>query len=371
MDKIQITIIGAGIIGLAIASELSNKYNDVIVIEKNDSFGQETSSRNSEVIHAGIYYPNDSLKLKLCIEGSKYLYEICEKALVPYKAIGKIIVATEDSELEDLELLFRRARLNGLSKLRLLDKKEIKRLEPNINAVAGIYSPDTGIIDSHSLMKYFINYAKSKGIEIVYRSKLTSLEKKPEGFVLGLEEDEYHYMSKIVINSAGLYSDKIASLAGINIDEVGYKLNLCKGDYFFYTNPSPVSRLIYPLPSDNCVSLGVHATLDLGSRLKFGPDHEYIELIDYKVDPNKKETFFNSAQKIIAKLEKDAIVPDMSGIRPKIQGLGDSFKDFIIKEETEYGLNGLINLIGIESPGLTSCIAIAKMVSKMVTNLIS
>lgn len=369
MEQVKITIIGAGLIGLAIAAELSNKYTDIFVLEKNDSFGQETSSRNSEVIHAGIYYPEDSLKLKLCIEGSKYLYETCEKGSIPFKRTGKMIVATEDSECEELESLFKQAKSNGLSELRLLDKKEIKKLEPDINAIEGIYSPRTGIIDTHSLMKYFVAMAKAEGVEIVYQTEVNLISKEPEGFVLGLKQDQYRFRSNIVINSAGLSSDKIASLAGIDIYSLGYKLNLCKGDYFYYAKPSPVSVLVYPLPSVNCVGLGVHATLDLGSRLRFGPDHEYIDRIDYRVDPEKAEKFYYAASKLIPDLEKDSLIPDMSGIRPKIQGPGDSFKDFVIKNESNLGLNGFINLVGIESPGLTACMAISKLVSKMVAEV--
>ncbi|MBN2372216.1 NAD(P)/FAD-dependent oxidoreductase [bacterium] len=369
MDKIGITIIGAGVVGLAIAAELSRKYTDIVIVEKNDSFGQETSSRNSEVIHAGIYYPVDSLKSKLCIEGLNYLYEICEKASIPHRRIGKLIIATEDSELEHLEMLFEKARSNGLSELRLLDKKEIQKLEPNTNAIAGIYSPKTGIVDSHSLMGYFVNVAKSAGAEIVYNSEVDLLAKENPAFVVGLKEDQYHYQSRIVINSAGLYSDKISSLAGLDIVRLKYRLHLCKGDYFCYAKASPVSMLIYPLPPETCVGLGVHATLDMGSRLRFGPDHKYIDKIDYKVDPEKAGQFYDAAIKIIPNLERDAMVPDMSGIRPKIQGPGDSFRDFIIKDESDRGLNGLIDLIGIESPGLTACVAIAKMVMKMVEDI--
>ncbi|MGA1824225.1 MAG: NAD(P)/FAD-dependent oxidoreductase [bacterium] len=366
MDKIRITIIGAGIIGLSIAAELSQKYEDILVLEKNDNFGQETSSRNSEVIHAGIYYPTGSLKHTLCIKGSDYLYELCKKESIPYKCLGKIIIATEDSELGNLEALFKRATVNGVIGLELLDQRWIRKLEAHTNAIAGIHSPRTGIVDSHSLMKYFVKKAKSGGVEIVYRSQVNVIRKMDRGFIIGVLDDNYQFMSDCVINSAGLFSDQVAALAGLDIERLGYKLHYCKGDYFAYAKPTPVRMLVYPLPGSHNVGLGVHATLDLGSRLRFGPDAEYSENeINYTVNPDKAESFYNAASKIIPNLERAAIIPDMAGIRPKLQGPQDSFRDFIIKEESEEGVRGLINLIGIESPGLTACVAIAKMVAKM------
>lgn len=370
MDEIKITIIGAGIIGLAIAAELSEKYNEIFVIERNDSFGQEISSRNSEIIHSGIYYPIDSLKFKLCREGANYLYETCEQSSVPFKRIGKIIIATEKSEIDHLERLFQNGLSNGLTELKLLDGQEIKKIEPNTNAIAGIFSPETGIIDSHALMKHFATKAKGRGAEIVYQSEVDFLAKEKGRFIIGLKQDAYRFISEIVINSAGLHSDMIASLIGMDIDKLGYRLHFCKGDYFAYTKQSPVSVLIYPLPDECFVGLGIHATLDMGLRLRFGPDNEYIDEINYKVDPKKKERFRIAAQKIIPNLDQESIIPDMSGIRPKIQGPEDTFKDFIIKNEFDLDLNGLINLIGIESPGLTSCIAIARMVSDLVADIL-
>ncbi|MGA1840615.1 MAG: NAD(P)/FAD-dependent oxidoreductase [bacterium] len=371
MDEVRITIIGAGVIGLSIAAELSKKFSDIFIIEKNDNFGQETSSRNSEIIHAGIYYPNDSLKFKLCREGSAYLYETCKKASIPCKQIGKIIIATEEAELSPLEKLFKKGKSNGLDELKLLDKNDIKKIEPGTNAIAGIYSPRTGIIDSHTLMKHFVTMAKSNGVEIVYQSEVNFLSKENGKFLIGLKQDEYLFKSKIVINCAGLFSDKIASLIGLDPDKLGYRIHFCKGDYFCYTKASPVSLLVYPLPDEFCTGLGIHATLDMGSRLRFGPDDEYVSEIDYKVDHNKADKFYKAAQKIVPGLERDSIVPDMSGIRPKIQGPNESFKDFIIKNESERDLNGFINLIGIESPGLTACMAIARMVSDMAATILN
>ncbi|MGA1875738.1 MAG: NAD(P)/FAD-dependent oxidoreductase [bacterium] len=371
MDKAEITIIGAGIVGLAVAAELSKRHSDIIVLERNDNFGLETSSRNSEVIHAGIYYPPGSLKQTLCLEGARHLYKICKKESIPHKRLGKIIIATHHSELSDLEALFKRATENGVPKVKLLEQREICKLEPHTKAIAGIYSPWTGIIDSHSLMKYFVKKTKATGVEIAYRSEVNYLCKEREGFVVGLKQDEYRFLSEVVINCAGLFSDRIAALAGLDIDRLGYRLHYCKGDYFSYAKPSPVSMLVYPLPRKDGQSLGVHAALEMGSRLRFGPDAEYVNEIHYQIQADKAESFYQAAQRIIPNLEKSAFLPDMSGIRPKLQGPHDSFRDFVIREESEAGLPGLINLIGIESPGLTSCVAMAKKVSQMVSRALA
>ena len=368
MDEIKITIIGAGVIGLSIAAELSNHHTDIMILEKNTHFGQETSSRNSEVIHAGIYYPGDSLKLRLCLEGADLLYELCDKASIPCKRLGKLIVATEPSELEALEDLFKNATARGARDLTILDRKEVHALEPHVEAFAGIYSPRTGIIDTHSLMKHLAGVARSRGVDIAYGSEVDVLQKTGNGFVVGVKQDNYRFLSKVVINCAGLFSDRIASLAGIDIDQKGYRLYLCKGNYFSYAKPSPVSRLVYPLPGSHY--LGIHATLDMGLRLRFGPDAEYVSKIDYQVRDDSAEKFYQAARKIIPCLERESVVPDMSGIRPKIQGPHDPFKDFIIREESDLGLNGLINLIGIESPGLTACQAVARMAADLVSEVI-
>ncbi|MGA1868891.1 MAG: NAD(P)/FAD-dependent oxidoreductase [bacterium] len=362
----RITIIGAGIIGLSIAAELSQTYEDILVLEKNDNFGQETSSRNSEVLHAGIYYPTGSLKHRLCVDGLEILYELCVRESIPHKRIGKIIIATDEAELEDVRSLFERARINGVKDIELLGQRDIRKRERNTNALAGLYSPRTGIIDSHSLMKYFIRKASSAGVDIVYGSEVNLVQKEDQGFIIGLKDDEYRFVSDLVVNCAGLFSDQVAALAGLDIDKCGYRLYYCKGDYFAYAKPSLVNMLVYPLPHEKKGGLGVHATLDLGSRLRFGPDAEYIDnKIHYAVNPDKTEVFYNAACKIIPNLEREALIPDMAGIRPKLQGPDDSFRDFIIKEESEKGVRGLINLIGIESPGLTACAAIARMVANM------
>jgi L-2-hydroxyglutarate oxidase LhgO len=370
MDEVKITIIGAGVVGLAIAAELSKNYDEVIVLEKHDKFGQETSSRNSEVIHSGIYYPHGSLKADLCVDGADQLYAICGQYSIPHKKSGKLIVATESSETHILEDLLRKGQRNNAKGIEILEGKDLLKIEPNTNAVSALYSPNTGIINSHSLMKHFYDAANSQGVLFSFNSEVELLDRDNSGYVVGIKQDRYRFRSKLIINCAGLSSDHIASLAGIDVDKSGYRLKLCKGSYFSYAKTSPVKILVYPVPHEELVGLGVHATLDLGNRLRFGPDAEYVDSVDYRVDIKKRDAFFEGALKIIPGLEKNAFIPDMAGIRPKLQGAGEKTRDFIITEETERGLPGFINLIGIESPGLTASPAIAKMVTKMVADFI-
>lgn len=360
------TIIGAGVIGLAIAAELSKKDKNIVVLEKNKGFGQETSSRNSEVIHSGVYYPLGSLKARLCVEGARLLYEICEKFSIPYKRLGKMIVATEVSELKPLEKLFQKGMKNNVSDLRILDKEEARKVEPHTNALAAIYSPCSGIIDSHSLMKHFFDFAKDNGAMFSFNSEVESLRKGNDGFVVGVKQEKYRFNSEVVINCAGLSSDYIAALAGIDIDKESYRLKLCKGTYFSYSKPSPVNTLVYPLPDDGLTGLGIHATLDLGGRLRFGPDVEYVDSLDYQVDIAKRNRFYAGASRIIPGLAKEAFAPDQAGIRPKLYGSDEEVRDFVISDEKDSGFKGLINLIGIESPGLTAAPAIARMVCGMI-----
>jgi L-2-hydroxyglutarate oxidase LhgO len=369
MDEVAITIIGAGVVGLAIAAELSKTYDGIVMLERHEKFGQETSSRNSEVVHSGIYYPKGSLKARLCVEGADMLYEYCENHSVPFDKPGKLIVAVDETEVPELLRCFNHGIENGVGGLRIIEKDEIASMEPLVNGHIAIYSQGTGIIDSHSLMKQLFNIAESQGVLFSFGSCVNFIERRGEGYVIGVENDEYKFFSRQVINSAGLFSDRIAGFAGIDIDSAGYRLRYCKGSYFSYAKASPVKRLVYPIPHQDLTGLGVHATLDLGGRLRFGPDTEYVESLDYTVDAKKKDVFYKGASKIIRGLEKDAFYPDMSGVRPKIKGEG--IKDFVIRHEFDRGLPGFINLIGIESPGLTSCLSIARYVEDLISEICS
>jgi len=371
MDEVRITIIGAGVVGLAIAAELSATCQDIVVIEKHDSYGQETSSRNSEVIHAGIYYPANSLKARLCVTSVAKLYRLCSENSIPHKRLGKLVVAADESEIPALRELFRKGTANGVDGLELIDGDEARGLEPGVNAVAALHSPNTGIVDSHSLMKFLYTKAEANGVMFAFDSEVDGIRVRDEGgYIIGISRQDYSFGSGVVINCAGLASDKIAAMAGIDIDEVDYRLHLCKGSYFSYSSRSPVKMLLYPVPHESMTSLGVHAVLDIGGRLRFGPDAEYVDCFDYKVDAAKYDAFFNGASRIIPGLDAESFAPDMAGIRPKLQGPGEPVRDFVIREESDKGLPGFINLIGIESPGLTASLSIAEMIKGIVADIL-
>ncbi len=365
MTDIDVLIVGAGVVGLAVASELSKKYS-VVIVERHSSFGQETSSRNSEVIHAGIHYPPGSLKAKLCVEGNRMLYNICKKNNIGFKKLGKFIVATNDEEIKMLEVLKERGERNGVEGLKFYERKDIKKIEPYVDAKLAIYSPSSGILDSHGLMKHFASVAESNGALFAYHSEVINIEKVRDGFKIkvknsGIEE----VTARILVNSAGLSSDKIAQMVGIDIDKAGYRLHFCKGDYFSW-NKRLLNHLIYPIPGK--FSIGIHAGLDLTGSIKFGPNAYFVDEINYNIESKKKE-FYNSIRKYLPSVKLDELSPAMSGIRPKLQRPDEDFRDFVISHESEKGLPGLINLIGIESPGLTASPAIAKCVSKMVDEI--
>lgn len=367
MDRVGITIVGAGVIGLSIAAELAQRHEDILVIERHETYGQEISSRNSEVVHAGIYYPEGSLKAVLCVEGARLLYEYCKAHSIPHKRTGKLIVAVDQSERAKLEELYRTGTGNGVEGLSLFEKEEVERREPRVKALSALYSENTSIVDVHSLMKQLYTRALSGGVLFSFGSELQLLDKREKGYLVGIKEDDYRFGSRIVINSAGLGADSVARLAGIDVEGSGYKLQYTKGSYFSYEKKSPVNTLVYPVPHEGLKGLGVHATLDLGGRLRFGPDAEYVEELDYTVDREKRDAFYEGASRMIHGLERDAFAPDMAGIRPKIKGEG--IKDFVISHEADKGFEGFINLIGIESPGLTASLAIGKHVAGMVRSI--
>ncbi len=368
MADAAITIIGGGVVGLAIAAELSATYSPVFLLERYEHYGQETSSRNSEVIHAGIYYPHNSLKATLCVEGRRLLYDICEKHDVPFKRITKIITATTEEEASTLKKLYDHGKGNGVE-LQMLSGKQVHALEPHIASVAGILSPTTGIISAHGLMDFYYHTAKAHGTELQMHCEVVGVEKRGGEYLISIKEDAgvSTFTSERVVNAAGLECDTIAQLAGIDIDTCGYRLEYAKGCYFALPGSyrNLISRLVYPVPPKE--SLGVHALMDLGGHIKFGPDIEYLadRRLDYSVDENKRHAFAESVRRILPMVKDEDLTPDMSGIRPKIQKKGGPVVDFIIKEESDKGLPGFINLIGIESPGLTASPAIAKHVQRL------
>ena len=368
MADVAVTIIGGGVVGLAVAAELAEAGTPVLLLERNANYGQETSSRNSEVIHAGIYYPAGSLKAMLCVEGRELLYALCRKHEIPHRKITKIITATTEGEISSLEEIRDHGRANG-APLEVLTADQIHALEPAIVSVGGLFSPTTGIISAHALMDYFAHAARDRGAIIQTRCTVTGIARRSADYEIEIAEGSTRstVSSEKVVNAAGLESDTIASLAGIDVDRAGYRLTYSKGCYFALPSSFSklVSRLVYPVPTVH--SLGVHALVDLGGRLKFGPDAEYLHsrTLDYRVGEERRSLFAASVRRILPSIRDEDLTPDMCGIRPKLQREEDSFKDFVIHEESDRGLPGFVNLIGIESPGLTASPAIARMVKKL------
>jgi L-2-hydroxyglutarate oxidase LhgO len=364
-SEVDIIIIGAGVVGLAIAAEVSRTCKNVFVFEKNRTYGLETSSRNSEVIHAGMYYPETSFKAKFCVSGNQLLYEFCKKHNINHKQSGKLIVAADDSETKEVERLYHQGIRNGISGLKMLTREDIKKLEPNVNAVAALLSPSTGVVDSYYLLQSFFSCAQGNGAGFIFGAEVIGIRKNAHGYEVTIQDRKeiYSVTGRVVINAAGLFSDRVAQMAGIDIEKAGYKLHYCKGEYF---SLSPkigrlVNRLVYPVPEQ--AGVGVHVTLSTDGRMRLGPNVKYTDTIDYSIDENDKAEFFRAAQRYLPSIALDDLAPDFAGIRPKLQGQGQGFRDYIIRDETDKGLPGLINLIGIESPGLTASPAIAKYVA--------
>jgi L-2-hydroxyglutarate oxidase LhgO len=372
--RADITIIGAGVIGLGIAAQVAREHREVYVLEKNETFGQEISSRHSGVIHSGIYYPEGSLKAEMCVAGNHILYELCESYGIGHRRLGKLIVATSDEETGELQTWLERGQRNGAEGLRMLSKREIKELEPNVEGVAAILSPSTGVIDAHALMKYFIAKAKDGGAQIAYHTKVVGIEKVADEYKVTVEDGtgKFSFITRIVINCAGLHCDKVAEIAGVDIARAGYKLHYCKGEYFSVGSGrnTLVQRLIFPVPPPKLTGVGIHVTFDLEGRMRLGPSIHYVDSLDYAVDNQHKQLFYNSVRRFLPFIEYDDIEPEMAGIRPKLQEPGGDIEDFVIRDESDKGLPGFIDLIGIESPGLTAAPAVAEYVASLVGDLL-
>lgn len=370
MSDVNITIIGAGVVGLAIAEKLSQKHTNIFVIEQHPKFGQETSSRNSEVIHAGIYYPKNSLKAQLCVEGKHMLYDFCNRFELPYNRCGKMIVATTEDEKSILEELKQKAANNGVYDLRHLTRKEVKEYEPNIEVKASIFSPSTGVIDTHSFMKQLETNCYNNGCHFAYKSVVKNIAYTGNSYdieIIDTANALFKFSSDIVINCAGLESYTISLMLGI--DNPDLSIQFCKGHYYRINPPKNklVTRLVYPVPNPRMEGIGIHTTIDMSGGVKLGPDVEYLDknVYDYSFDNSKKKDFFQSARKFLPFLKIDDLSPEMVGIRPKTQKPGEPIRDFYIQHEDKRGLSGFVNLIGIESPGLTSSMAIAKYVDDL------
>lgn len=367
-------VVGAGVVGLAVAAELARNLEnpEIMLMERHPKFGQDTSSRNSEVIHAGMYYPPGSLKAKLCVEGNPLLYEFCDRHHVPYQRLGKLIIAREESEIPAIEGIYKQGTDNGVPGLRMLTKNEITTMEPNITAVAALYSATTGIIDSHKLMAQLERSAVSDGTMMAYMHQVTGVARGNGGYevkFIGPDGQEDELACTWLINCAGLYSDYIPAQLGIDVAAAGYKIYPVKGEYFSVamSKSKLISHLIYPPPLKSLKGLGTHITKSLDGRARLGPNVQYVaEREDYDVDPSHLEEFYQAARSYLPFIEKTDLQTDMAGMRPKIQPPDGPVADFVIRHETERGLQGFINLVGIESPGLTACLSIAKMVGGLI-----
>jgi len=360
-------VIGGGVVGLACARELACRGREVLLVERHERFGVETSSRNSEVIHAGIYYAPGSLKARLCARGNRSLYSWCESHGVPHARLGKLIVATATDEEPKLDGITTQALENGVTALRPLSAREVRQMEPHVRATRGLWSPDTGIVDSHQLMASLLADAEAHGCGVAWRHEVTAAERSAECFRVTAQSgsDSTTVETRAVVNAAGLDADAVAALPGLDVQACGYRLHYARGHYF-RVHPRKqhlASHLIYPAPHSS--HLGIHVTLDLAGAMRLGPDLEYLpdRTQVYDVAESLRATFYEAASRYLDGLQPDDLTPDLAGIRPKLQGPGEAPRDFVIQEESARGLPGWVNLVGIESPGLTCCLEIASLVA--------
>ena len=364
MERIDCAVIGAGVIGLAVARALALRGRDVVVLERAQAIGTETSARSSEVIHSGIYYPAGSLKARLCVAGKVALYRYCEEHGVSHRSCGKLIVATAEREVEPLWALQGRAGENGVDDLQRLDATAARALEPELHCHAALLSPSTGIIDSHALMLAFQGDLESRGGVVAFRTEVK--RGKVEGARIVLETSgsgTLQLSCGSVVNSAGLYAaDIVKNLAGFPRSQIPPTF-LCKGNYFTLAARSPFNHLIYPIP--DAAGLGIHLTFDLGGQARFGPDVQWIEEVNYDVDPGRADLFYDSVRRYWSGLQDGALSPGYAGIRPKTSGPYGPPQDFEIQGPADHGVPGLVNLFAIESPGITASIAVADLTADL------
>jgi len=358
MESVDAVVIGAGVVGLAVARALALAGREVIILEGEDAIGTHTSSRNSEVIHAGIYYPKGSLKARSCVAGKELLYEYCVSHGVPHRRCGKLIVATDEKQIEELQGIQKKAHANGVTDVVWMSRAQALALEPELHCVAALYSPSTGIIDSHALMLAYLGDAEARGAMLALKSPLMGAEAVADGFVLHVGDETVQ--AKTLVNSAGLRAPSVARLVeGYPVDKAPGEF-YAKGNYYSLNRKNPFSRLVYPVPEPG--GLGVHVTLDLGGQARFGPDVEWVDRIGYDVDPRRADRFYAAIRRYWPGLPDASLSPGYAGIRPKTAGAKDPAPDFEIQGPRKHGVPGLVHLFGIESPGLTSSLALAAMV---------
>jgi L-2-hydroxyglutarate oxidase LhgO len=358
VDRVEAVVIGAGVVGLAVARALAMAGREVVILEAEDAIGTHTSSRNSEVIHAGIYYPKGSLKARSCVAGKELVYEYCVAHGVPHRRSGKLIVAIGEEQIPELQQIQSKAHANGVTDVVWMSRAQALALEPELHCVAALYSPSTGIIDSHSLMLAYLGDAERHGAMLALKTGILGGQAIPGGFVVHTNEMDIE--CSLLVNSAGLRAPSVArSIEGISPSLIPKEF-YAKGNYYSLSMKSPFSRLIYPVPEPG--GLGVHITLDLAGQARFGPDVEWVDRIGYDVDPGRAQRFYAAIRRYWPGLPERALAPGYSGIRPKTAGPGEPAPDFHIQGPREHGVPGLVNMFGIESPGLTASLALADAV---------
>lgn len=362
----EVVVVGAGVVGLAIAAAVARRRRSVLVLEREVDIARGITSRNSEVVHAGIYYPAGSLKARFCVEGRERLYAWCAERRVDCRCLGKLIVATEPGEEARLEDLLARGRANGVERLELIDAEAVRRLEPEVRARAALHSPDTGIVDGHGLCTSLLARAEAADAVLASARTVEGLVARPWGWRVEVRAPDGRAEAidaGVVVDAAGLDADRVATLAGLPVEALDWRQHPCKGDYFALAPGARIrpQRLIYPVPQQ--AGLGIHATLDLAGRVRFGPDAEYVDRLDYEVDPGKAESFRRAAARYLPAVAEAELVPDYAGIRPKLAGPGVAFRDFVVEETSARGVPGFVACLGIESPGLTAALAIGEHVA--------
>ncbi|GGD82620.1 NAD(P)/FAD-dependent oxidoreductase [Croceicoccus mobilis] len=361
-EEVGAIVVGAGVVGLAVARALALAGKAPLILDGEDHFGSWTSSRNSEVIHAGIYYPEGSLKARLCVEGRQMLYDFCAQAGVPHRRLGKLVFAHGAAQFGELETILKRAEGAGVRDLRFLSRTEAQGLEPELDCAGALFSPSTGIIDSHALMLALLGVAEAHDAMLVTGSRVTHVTRAGGLWQMWLEGmDEPVVSAPLLVNSAGLKAQSLArATEGLDPAHVP-PIHYARGVYFTYAGKLPFSHLIYPVPEPG--GLGTHLTLDIAGQARFGPDVEWIEEVDYTVDPARHERFADAARRIWPALDPERLQPGYAGVRPKLSRPGEAAADFVISGPDDHGCEGLVNLFGIESPGLTASMAIAREVA--------
>lgn len=363
MDRLDCIVIGAGVIGLAVGRRLARAGLDTLVLEREAAHGTHTSSRNSEVIHAGIYYPYGSLKARLCVHGREQLFSYCDLRGVPHRRCGKLIVATEDAERATLQRYFDTATRNGVTDLEWRTAEQVAALQPAVRCVAALWSPSTGIVDSHALMQALLGDLEAAGGALVCRADVTGIQLANDVHRVTVTHSgaTADIAAPLLVNAAGLDAQGVARHT-LGLDPAAIpSRHLAKGHYFTLQGRAPFSHLVYPLSSN--AGLGIHVTLDLAGQARFGPDVEWVDRIDYAPDASRRAAFAEAIRRYYPELDESRLQPGYTGIRPKLSGPDEPAADFLIQGPATHGWPGLVNLYGIESPGLTACLAIAEEVA--------